>query len=96
VQPAGTGEAGVKAGFQQRLRVGERLFGVLEREELQETLGADPGPTGKQTLKMELAQMDLPRHVRQFGLLQVMSAQKRDGLLDAGVVAGPVGVEFWA
>jgi len=46
-------------------RRGEQLLGVFDRQELQEPLRADPGPSREHPLEVELAQVDRARDLRQ-------------------------------
>ncbi len=86
MQASQAGKPHLVGGVQQVFGPAEQFLGAFLGQELQKTLGTDPGPAGEQSLKVILAQTDARGNLLQAGLLLIMVFKVQDRLLDAQVI----------
>ena len=86
VEAAGAGEAGIEGGIEDILAVAEHLPGMGEGEALEEILGRDAGPIGKEPVEMECAEVGLAGEGVEAGLFGAVLIQETDDTGDAFVI----------
>ena len=86
MQPSGAGKTRLVSGLQETSRILKNRLGVFLGEMLKKPLRAGPGPSLKQSLEMERAEVNVRRDLVERRPTEIVRIEKAQGAFDPRVV----------